>query len=139
VVGVDFAAGSVDVSREQNAAAIAAGRVEIHQASVSKLPLADDAFDLVTAVETHYYWPELAGDAREIFRVLKPGGTFIAIAEAYKGSRYDVVMRPAMWLLRGKMLSKDEHRDWLMSAGFRDVQVDEDRGHAWLCVWGRKA
>src|SRR5262249_60113352 len=111
VTGVDIAAGSVEVSRELNADAIRAGRVEIREAAVSKLPFPDGAFDLVTAVETHYYWPDLAGDAREIRRVLKPGGVFVAIAEAYKGSRYDWIMRPAMLLLRAKMLSVAEHRD----------------------------
>ena len=139
VVGVDFAAGSVDVSREVNAEAIRAGGVEIHEASVSKLPFPDDAFDLVTAIETHYYWPDLDADAREILRVLKPGGVFIAIAEAYKGSRYDWAMRPAMMLLRAKMMSVAEHRDWLANAGFTDVNVHEDRGHGWLCVTGRRA
>ena len=29
----------------------------------------------VTAVETHYYWPDLIADLQEIIRVLKPGGT----------------------------------------------------------------
>src|SRR5262245_48386598 len=38
VVGVDFAAGSVHMTRELNAEAIRAGRVEVHEAPVSKLP-----------------------------------------------------------------------------------------------------
>ena len=136
VAGVDFAAGSVEVSRELNAEAIRAGRVEIQAAAVSKLPFPDATFDLVTAVETHYYWPDLVADAREIRRVLKPGGAFVAIAEAYKGSRYDWIMRPAMLLLRAKMLSVAEHRDWLAAAGFSDVQAFEERGRGWLCVRG---
>ena len=36
-------------------------------------------FDLVTAVETQYYWPDLAHDMREILRVLKPGGRFLCL------------------------------------------------------------
>ena len=139
VVGVDYAAGSVEVSRELNADTIRAGRVEVQQASVSKLPFPDATFDLVTAIETHYYWPDLDRDVREVLRVMKSGGVFIAIAEAYKGGRYDLVMRPAMALLRAKMLSVDEHRAWLANAGFADVQVHEDRGRGWLCVTGRKA
>jgi SAM-dependent methyltransferase len=43
-------------------------------------------FDLVTAVETHCWWPNLPGDMRKIFRVLKPGGTLILIVEVYKGA-----------------------------------------------------
>ena len=51
------------------------------------MPFPDGVFDLVTAVETHYFWPDMAADMREVFRVLKPGGGFILIAEAYKGAK----------------------------------------------------
>jgi ubiquinone/menaquinone biosynthesis C-methylase UbiE len=49
------------------------------------LPFPDGLFDLVTAVETHYFWPDLPADMREIQRVLRPGGTLVVLAEAYKG------------------------------------------------------
>ena len=65
VFGVDYSATSVDVARRVNAAAIEAGRVDVQQASVSALPFAAATFDLVTAVETHYYWPDLESDLRE--------------------------------------------------------------------------
>lgn len=55
VCGIDYSATSVAVARRTNAAAIAAGRVAIEPASVSQLPYPDATFDLVTAVETHYY------------------------------------------------------------------------------------
>lgn len=48
-------------------------------------------FDLVTAVETHFWWPNLQADMREIFRVLKAGGKLIVIAEVYKGANTTVV------------------------------------------------
>jgi ubiquinone/menaquinone biosynthesis C-methylase UbiE len=83
--GIDYSEESVAASRRTNRKQIAAGRVEILSGSVSHLPLADRTFDLVTAVETHYYWPDFNADMREILRVLKPGGALIIIAEAYKG------------------------------------------------------
>src|SRR5262249_39012078 len=86
VLGVDYSLGSVEASRATNARLIEAGRVEIRQASVSKLPFPDATFDLVTAVETHYYWPDLPGDMREVLRVVKPGGALAIIAEAYKSA-----------------------------------------------------
>src|SRR5215467_8931474 len=100
VYGVDYAAGSVAASRGKNAQLIKAGRVEIQQASVSQLPFPDDKFDLVTAVETQYYWPDPVYDMREILRALKPGGRLIIIAESYKGGRYDSLKGPVMKLLR---------------------------------------
>ena len=89
VYGVDYADGSIAASREHNAALIKAGRVVIQKASVSRLPFVDNTFDLATAIETQYYWPDLEGDMREILRVLKPGAQLVIIAEIYKGGRYD--------------------------------------------------
>ena len=138
VYGIDYSEASVEASRETNQSAVAAGRVEIQQGSVSKLPFADAMFDLVTAVETHYYWPDLPNDAREIARVLKPGGTLVVIAEAYKG-RWGWLFQLAMLPMRAKLMSADEHRAWLETAGFTDVQVAEKRGRGWICVTGRQA
>src|SRR5262249_29180007 len=53
VYGVDYSKACVATSRRVNAAGIAAGRVEIREASVARLPFADASFDLVTAIETH--------------------------------------------------------------------------------------
>jgi len=36
----------------------------------------------VTAFETVYFWPELAQNFREVYRVLKPGGVFFICNEA---------------------------------------------------------
>ena len=138
VLGVDYSAASVDASRDTNRDLVTAGRVEVQQGSVSKLPFADAMFDLVTAVETHYYWPDLPQDAREILRVLKPGGTLLVIAEAYKG-RYGWLFQLAMLPMRAKLMSADEHRAWLETAGFTDVNVHEQRGRGWISVTGRKA
>ena len=138
VLGVDYSEASVEASREANRDAVADGRVEVQQGSVSRLPFADAMFDLVTAVETHYYWPDLANDAREILRVLKPGGTLLVIAEAYKG-RYGWLFQLAMLPMRAKLMSADEHRAWLETAGFTDVNVHEQRGRGWISVTGRKA
>ena len=138
VHGVDYSAGSVAAARRANARLIEAGRVEVRQASVSDLPFPDGTFDLVTAVETQYYWPDLAGDMRQVLRVLKPGGRLVVILESYKGNGRDLLHGPAMALLRAKRLSVDEQRQLLSTAGFTDVQVFEDRRRGWLTATGQK-
>ncbi len=137
IYGVDYANGSVAVSRWRNAALIEAGRVTIQRASVSHLPFSDSSFDLVSAVETHYYWPNPAKDMLEILRVLKPGGTIVVIAESYKRSSggLEALM---MKLLRAFYLSAEEHRDLLTRAGYTDVQVFEKVKKGWICVIGKK-
>jgi len=136
--GVDYAKGSVAASRGKNAQLIKAGRVVIQQASVSQLPFPDNKFDLVTGVETQYYWPDLVKDMREILRALKPGGMLIIIAETYKGGRYDMLKGPVMKLLRSTLLSVDEHRELFSMAGYTDVQIFEERNKGWICGTGRK-
>lgn len=138
VCGIDYAAGSVAASSRTNAHLIASGRVEIERASVSQLPFPNDTFDLVTAVETQYYWPDMINDMKEILRVLKPGGSLIVIAESYKGSRYAALQSPAMWLLRSTLLSVNEQKELFSAAGYTDVQLFEERARGWMCATGRK-
>lgn len=138
VCGVDYADGSVAGSRAKNAQLIQAGRVEIKQGSVSQLPFPDHQFDLVTAVETQYYWPDLVKDMQEILRVLKPGGTLLVIAESYKKGAYNAIQRPVMKLLKSSNLGLDDHRQLFTAAGYTDVQVFEERTRGWFCGTGKK-
>ena len=138
VVGLDYSAASVAVSRDTNAREIEAGRVQIELGSVAALPFPDRTFDIVTAVETHYYWPELPANVREILRVLKPGGTFVLIAEMYRGGPFRLVYGIVMPLLRAAFLSDPEHRDLLTQAGFIEVTTKHVSGKNWICAIGRR-
>jgi ubiquinone/menaquinone biosynthesis C-methylase UbiE len=137
--GVDYAAGSVSASRAKNADMIKTGRVDIQQASVSQLPFPDDKFDLVTAIETQYYWPDLINDMKEILRVLKPGGKLLVVAENYKGGKYDFLQWPVMKLLRSSHLSPSDQRELFSAAGYTNVELFEERSKGWICGIGRKA
>jgi SAM-dependent methyltransferase len=138
VVGLDYSAASVAVSRDTNADNIAAGRVHIEQGSVAALPFPDCTFDVVTAVETHYYWPDPPANMREILRVLKPGGMFALIAETYRGGPFRLVYGIVMPLLRAAFLSDEEHRDLLTQAGFTEVATKHVSGKNWICATGRR-
>lgn len=134
VYGVDYSEGSVAASSSHNLALIVAGRVVIEKASVSQLPFPASKFDLVTAIETQYYWPNLVEDMREILRVLKPGGKLVVIAEMYKGGKYDKLKWPVMWLLRSSHLSVKEHRELFSTAGYTDIEIFEEPDKGWICA-----
>lgn len=138
VYGVDYSEASVAASRRFNHAAVESGRIEIQTASVSHLPFPDNTFDLVTAVETHYYWPDYAGDMREILRVLKPGGSLLIVAESYRGGGFGVLYKTAMKALAGAHLSPEEHTALLVNAGYEDTEVALEPKKGWICATGRK-
>lgn len=138
VCGADYATGSVFAARAKNASLIEAGRTAIVQASVSSLPFAHGAFDMVTAIETQYYWPNMLEDMNEVRRVLRPGGKLIVIAEAYKSAND---FPPERWLMQSLgtgYLSVAEQKELFSKAGYIDVQVYEERRRKWICVLGTK-
>ena len=141
VYGLDYSQASVAVAKGTNRSWIEMGRVEIHDSSVSQLPFPANTFDLVTAVETHLWWPDLPADMREVSRVLKPGGMLIIIAEIYKGVNTKTAKLAEKYLpMSGmKLLSVDEHRELFANAAYSDIQIIEESSKGWICATGRKA
>jgi ubiquinone/menaquinone biosynthesis C-methylase UbiE len=140
VYGVDYSEESVAATKRTNAQSIDLGCVEVRLGSVSQLPFPDGMFDLVTGVETHFWWPNLPGDMREVFRVMKPGGTLILIAEVYKGANTTAAKLCEKYAPQTGMmlLSVDEHRELFTNAGYSKVQVIEKADKGWICGIGLK-
>jgi ubiquinone/menaquinone biosynthesis C-methylase UbiE len=152
VYGIDYSEESVTAAHRSNKRWIdppspklrraGIGRVQIQQASVSQLSFASGTFDLVTAIETHLFWPDLPNDFREIFRVLKSGGQLLIVAEIYKGGKHLEGVRKQIFekhlAANMNLLAPDEHRDLFNTAGFSDVQIFEELDKGWICGLGRK-
>ena len=140
VYGIDHSEESVATSKRVNARLIRERRVEVHHGSVSQLPFRESTFDLVTAVETHSWWPNLPTDMREVLRVLKTGGKLIVIAEVYKGANNTVANLAEKYASRAgmKMLDIDEHRELFTQAGYSDVQIVTESNKGWICGIGTK-
>ena len=80
VYGIDISEESVTKARRVNAEVLDK-QVYVTQGSAEQLPYNDEIFDLVTAVETVYFWPNLPDCLQEVRRVLKPGGKFAIMVE----------------------------------------------------------
>ena len=81
VAGIDHSPEAVKTARSVNRAAVSSGRLRIVESSVESLPFRDGFFDVVTAFETTYFWPELQAGLTEIRRVLSPGGRLVIANE----------------------------------------------------------
>ena len=77
--GVDYSPLSVEKAIVYNAASIARNRCTISVGDVSNLQIAPNAYDLVTAFETIYFWPGLEKCFANVHRILRDGGCFLSV------------------------------------------------------------
>lgn len=135
VAGLDYSPESVAASQKKNAAAIRVGRCSVLEGNIAALPFPAEHFDVVTAFETVYFWPDLTKSFREVFRVLRPGGRFFLCNE-YDGTDPSEERWPerinGMTIYRAEQLEQ-----FLTGAGFSRVQVNKKRH--WMCVTAWKA
>jgi len=138
VCGIDYSAEMVQLSMKVNQTLIKKGLVEIKQGTVSSLPFADNVFDLATAFETYYFWPNLIDDLREIRRVLKPGGILLIANEVYKDAKFE--KRNTKWarLIDMQLHTPDEYKDFLIQAGYRVVEIDVITEKNWITAVVKK-
>jgi len=131
--GIDYAQQSVDSASALNREYLGS-RVHIHLGDVAALPFRDASYDLATAVETVYFWPDMSAALAEIKRVLKPDGMFMILCE---GSDPDTNTWSqdygAMTIYRPEELAS-----LLKNAGFADVSFKRGPGE-YICVMGKKA
>ena len=117
VYGIDISEASVAKARKVNAEVLDK-QVFVTQGSAEKLPYEDGKFDLVTAVETVYFWPNLPGCIQEVCRVLKQGGKFAILVE--------VVDSDSKWtsVVEGMTAyTPDQLKQLLDDAGFTQTEI----------------
>ena len=97
--------------------AVAAGRLELHEGDVGRLPLVDGAVDRVLTVNTVYFWPDLGAAFGDVRRVLAPGGRLVvAVRDMKSMQRLDATV----FTLR----SPQEIAASLADAGFAEAEVE---------------
>ena len=138
VFGIDYSADMVKYSKKVNKKLIAEDRVEIVRGSVEKMGFSAGFFDLITAIETYYFWPTFSGALKEILRVLKPGGHLLLVNEMVKDGVYEVKYAKIIEKAHVHLVPLIETRDTLEAVGFEDVQIFIKSGSPWNAVLAKK-
>ena len=134
VYGIDYSVDMVKFSKKINKTLITQKRVDIIEAPVEKISFKDNFFDLVTAIETYYFWCNLLVAFKEIHRVLKPGGKLLLINELLYGLTSSKIIEETYV----KLFSLQEIQNLLQLAGFVDVQVFTEAESPWNAIVAKK-
>ncbi len=121
VYGVDYSIESVKLSREVNRQEIYDGKVEVLKGNVADLPFEDDTFDIVTAFETVYFWPDIEKSFGEVKRVLKPGGIFLIGMES--NGNDNMVMKISEKLIDMTVYNDEELTGFLKNNEYSKITV----------------
>jgi SAM-dependent methyltransferase len=139
VVGIDYSPDAVVVARKNNRALISEGRVEIYQEAVSSMRFSDGAFGLVTAFESHYFWPDFRNDLKEVYRVTKQNGQLLIVGAAYKNRKYDRRNQRIVDAIGMTYLSIEEFQEVLEGVGYSQFDALEEKNKGWFAVKCKKS
>lgn len=136
IVGLNITRSQVEKARQRVRERGLSGKIELLNGSATAMPLADETFDRVTALETAFHYDTRADFFKEAFRVLRPGGR-IATADIIPLPRegFDFKLSVGMYLARSfwqipavNMYDRETYREKLGEAGFKDVAIRSIRG-----------
>ena len=136
VDGLDYSEVSVAESIKRNQKAVDEGRCEVMHADVSSMPIEDESYNIVSAFETVYFWPDIKETFKEVSRIIKPDGQFM-IAQGTDGNHPD----DEKWLssVEGMHLyTAPELEKYLLDAGFKKVKSQVKKNDYILVVIAQK-
>ncbi len=125
IYGVDYSEKAVATTTDKNWKDVQNKKIIVQHADVTSLPFSEDFFDVITAFQTHYFWPDLKNNIVEVNRILKQGGQFLLVAELYKINYHMKEYKTVETL-----------KELFLRSGFSTVTVSQTKTQ--LCMVGEK-
>ena len=138
VYGIDCSKDMVEYSKEVNRDLITQNRVTIIEGSVDKSGFPDEFFDLVTAIETYYFWPSLHDAFQEIHRILKPHRHLLMINEMIKDGAYEIENKEMIEKTHVHLMSIAQIKGILTTAGYKKIRTFTKTDTPWNAILAQK-
>ena len=118
VTGIDISDEMIRVARESSRSL---PNVDFEIASAEQLPFPDHEFTHAFSMESLYYYRNIPQALKEIHRVLKPGGLFVAVVDLYWENEathqwIDTLNVPV------ELLSVEDYHSLFIDAGFVNIR-----------------
>jgi len=137
IYGIDISEESVDMAKKVNSDIVREGRCHITLDSVSDIPYENVSFDLVTAFETYFFWPDLRNDLKEATSKVKKGGYIVIVSETYPHPKFKERNDEAVRLYGLNLVDNDLMAEMLEKMEM-NVTVNADEEKNWVAFVGIK-
>jgi SAM-dependent methyltransferase len=118
VIGMDI---SDEMVRRARRASVEHGNLMFVVGGAEEIPWEANFFSHAISVESAYYWPDPAAGLREIFRVLREGGSAWVLINYYRDNPH-CHQWGALLPVATHLLSAEEWADGFRSGGFAEVE-----------------
>lgn len=136
VAGVDLSEVMLKQATRRNAAALAAGQIELRLGSAAALPYPDHSFHKVFGTNVVYFWRHPVAMLEEIRRVMKPGGRLaLYVISKEDIAKFKVTQTGVYYLYSGEELA-----ELLTQAGFHQARfvTKPERHRTGICAMAEK-
>lgn len=120
IYGIDTSRDMLVLASKRNERAIQEQRVKLSIGDCCCLKFADQSFDIVTAVNTIYFWPDALQGLCEISRVLKKEGVCYNVVYSKKWLKKFSYTQYSF-----RFFEKEDYLKLGKEAGFSKVEIDE--------------
>ena len=118
--GIDISEDMLKAASDRNKNGINEGKIHLSLGDCCNLNFSDGTFDIVTSINTIYFWPDVEKGLKEIKRVLKSGGIF------YNAVYSKEWLKKLSYTQKGfQFFEKEDYIELGKRAGFSKVLIEE--------------